>query len=161
MYIPARSPMLSADAKPDAESVEAERAKELRRSGLILDDAAMQEAWEHGNEKRYIPIKFRYNKPTADTLASAERLGVLDRHIRKQLRSMAKELRAGSIAADPFYRSQQENACLNCDYFDACHFAEGENGEQSRFMPKLAEGRVWGMMQERWQRPDGKEDAHG
>ena len=148
MYIPARSPMLSADAKPDAESVETERAKELRRSGLILDDAALQEAWEHGNEKRYIPIKFKYNKPSEDSIASLERLGLLDRHIRRQLKSMAKQLRAGSIAADPYYRSQSDNACLHCDYYDACHFVEGRGGEKSRYLPKYSPAEVWAMMEE-------------
>ena len=148
MYIPARSPMLSADARPDAGSVEAERSKELRRSGLILDDPVMQEAWEHGNEKRYIPIKFKYNKPSEDSIASLERLGLLDRHIRRQLKGMAKQLRAGSIAADPYYRSQSDNACLHCDYFDACHFVEGRGGEKSRYLPKYSPAEVWAMMEE-------------
>ena len=103
----------------------------------------------------------KFKKSSTEGVATLEQLGLLAQHIRGSLTEMARELHRGSIAADPYYRSQQENACLNCDYFDACHFAEGENGEQSRFMPKLAEGRVWGMMQERWQRPDGKEDAHG
>ena len=46
-----------------------------------------------------------------------------------------------------FIRSQQENACLNCDYFAACHFSEGENGERSRYMPRLSENKVWGMLE--------------
>ncbi len=61
---------------------------------------------------------------------------------------MAEQLRAGSIAADPFYRSQQENACLNCEYYDACHFSDGENGEQSRYMPRLSADKVWTMMEQ-------------
>ena len=39
--------------------------------------------------------------------------------------------------------------------------AEGENGERSRFMPKLTDGRTWGLLQGRWERPAGKEDGHG
>jgi ATP-dependent helicase/nuclease subunit B len=148
MYIPARSPMLSSDTRMDAEAVTAERAKELRRSGLVLDSEAVREAWEHGSEKRYIPLKFRYGKPTADTLASAERLGLLDRHIRRQLRDMAKQLRAGSIAADPFYRSQADNACLRCDYADACGFVEGRGGEKSRYLAKYSPEEVWALMEE-------------
>ncbi len=148
MYIPARSPMLSSDGRMDADEIRTERGKELRRSGLLLDDESVKEAWEHGNEKRYIPIKFRWNKPTADTLASLERLGLLDRHIRRQLRDMARQLRAGSIAADPYYRSQTDNACLHCDYRDACQFAEGRGGEKSRFMPKYSPEEVWALMEE-------------
>ena len=153
MYIPARSPMLSSETRLDEEAILSERSKELRRSGLLLDEEVVKEAWEHGSEKRYIPIKFRWNKPTADTLASLERLGLLDRHIRRQLRDMARQLRAGSIAADPYYRSQSDNACLHCDYFDACQFTEGRGGEKSRFMPRYSPEEVWAMMEER--------EAHG
>ena len=100
------------------------------------------------NEKRYIPIKFKYNKPSEDSIASLERLGLLDRHIRRQLKGMAKQLRAGSIAADPYYRSQSDNACLHCDYYDACHFVEGRGGEKSRYLPKYSPAEVWAMMEE-------------
>ena len=148
MYVPARSRILSMPRDADEESVSAERAKEQRRSGLVREDAALIEAWERGDDKRYIPIKFRGGKPAADSLASAERLGLLDRHIKKTLAGMAKQLRQGSIAADPFYRGQQENACLNCDYFDACHFSDGENGESCRYTPKLSAEKVWALMEE-------------
>ena len=148
MYVPARSRILSMPRDADDESVSAERAKEQRRSGLVREDAALIEAWERGDDKRYIPVKFRAGKPSADSLASAERLGLLDRHIKKTLAGMAKQLRQGSIAADPFYRGQQENACLNCDYFDACHFSDGENGESCRYTPKLSAEKVWALMEE-------------
>jgi hypothetical protein len=82
------------------------------------------------------------------TCRSAERLGLLSRHIQKELAGMARQLRRGSIAADPYYRSAQENACLSCDYFSACHFAEGEGGEKSRYLAKLTTEEVWKRMEE-------------
>jgi len=148
VYVPARNAMLSVNRDVDDESAEAARKKELQRSGMVLDDEALINAWEHGEEKLYIPLKFRYGKPSADSIASLERMGLLAAHIKKNLAKMAAELRQGSIAADPYYRSQQENACLFCDYFDACHFADGENGENCRFLPKLSPEKVWEMMEE-------------
>ena len=148
MYIPARSPLMNMGRGAGEEEILSERAKELRRSGLILDDAALQEAWEHGADKRYIPIKIRYGKPVMDSVADTEKLGVLNRHIEKSLRQMAATLRQGSIAADPYYRSQQENACMNCDFYEACHFSEGVNGESCRYQPKLNVEKVWAMMEE-------------
>ena len=147
MYVPARNAMLSLTKDLSDEEAEKKRGEELRRSGLVLDDAAAIEAWEKGEDKRYIPLKFRGGKPNGDSLATAERLGLLAEHIRKTLADMAGQLHRGSIAADPYYRSQQENACLNCDYFAACHFLEGENGESSRFMPKLSDNKVWGLLE--------------
>ena len=113
----------------------------------MREDPALIEAWERGDDKRYIPVKFRTGKPSADALASAERLGLLDRHIKKTLAGMAKQLRQGSIAADPFYRGQQENACLNCDYYDACHFADGQEGETCRYLPRLYPEKVWDLLE--------------
>ena len=147
MYIPARSAMLSRSEDTDDETIEKELRDELRRSGILLDDPDLQEAWEKGENKRYIPIKMRYGKPTEDSVASAQRLGLLYKHIQKTLAEMAGQLRQGHISADPYYRGQQENACLNCDFFDACHFADGQNGESCRYLPKLAPDQIWGMLE--------------
>ncbi len=148
MYIPARSPMLSADGPTEDADLAAARARELRRSGLVLSTPSVMEAWEHGEDKRYIPVKFKSGKPSPETVADAEQLGLLSRQIRKELGVMARQLRAGSIAADPWYRSQQENACLNCDFAAACAFREGQNGEQSRYLAKLSAEEAWAKMEE-------------
>ena len=142
MYIPARDVLLSADSRPSDGELEAERAKELRRSGLVLDDEALIEAWEKGEDKRYIPLKISRGKITGG-LADAERLGRLSRHVKKCLRDMAKELRQGSISADPYFRSDRNNACQTCDFFDACQFSDGENGEKTRYQPNLRDEQVW------------------
>lgn len=148
MYVPARASLLSAPGSLSAEQAESERLEELRRSGLVLDDPALIEAWEHGEDKRYIPLRVSRGKVNVETVASAERLGLLQRHIQKELTEMAGQLRSGSISADPYYRSQQENACLNCDYYDACHFSDGRDGERSRYMPKLSAEKIWNLMEE-------------
>ena len=147
LYIPARDVTLSASADISDEEIAKERAKQIKRSGLILDDPAVINAMEHSETPRYIPVKFKEGVAQGDALASAERLGLLAKHIDGTLRNMAAELKRGSIAADPYYRAQQENACLNCDYFDACHFADGENGESVRKMPKLAATKVWSILE--------------
>ena len=125
------------------EDAEKERASQLRRSGLILDDGAAVNAMEHGDTPRYIPVKFKNGVPTGDALATLEGFGRLAGHIDDALKAMAGELKRGSIAADPYYRSQQENACLNCDYFDVCHFSDGECGENLNYEPKLKPDEAW------------------
>ena len=147
MYVPARSAMAALDGEGTDEEIAAFLQKEARRSGLVLDDPALIEAWEKGEDKRYIPLKFRSGKPAADSAASAERMGLLYRHIRKTLGGMAAELRRGAIAADPYLRPSRESACDNCDYRDACHFSDGEAGESSRYLPKLSAERVWELLE--------------
>ena len=147
MYVPARSAMAAVDSDTDTEGIEKQLRRELRRSGLVLADDALIEAWEHGGDKIYIPLKSRTGKLEGESFASAERLGLLRRHIEKTLGDMARELRGGTISADPYYRTQRETACMNCDYFEACHFADGEAGESCRYMPKLGAEQVWTMLE--------------
>ena len=123
----------------------AEKAKQRRRSGLLLEDETVLQAMEHGDAPAYLPLKFRDGQPAGESLASLERLGVLSKHIEKTLRSRAKELRAGSIAADPWYRSQTENACALCDYAQACHRGEDD---RIRYMSKLPADEVWARLEE-------------
>ncbi len=158
MILPARDLMLASDRPLSEEETEKERLKELRRSGLVLRDEGLIEAWEKGEDKRYIPVVIRGKKSLSEELirsdelvgglARAEQLGRLSRHIRTLLGQMARELRQGSIAADPYYRSGADFACQTCDFYDACQFAEGENGEKSRYQPKLGDGRVWELIEE-------------
>lgn len=148
LYIPARDVLLSSTGDMSDEELGQKRAAELKRSGLILGEPEVIQAMERGDEPRYLPVKFKGGVPSGDALASAEQFGLLSRHIERTLADMASQLRRGSIAADPYYRSQQENACLHCDYFAACHFADGENGESLRSAPRLAATRVWSVMEE-------------
>ena len=153
MYLPARNELLSVDAGADEGAIAKKRSDALRRSGLVLDEPELLEAWEKGEDKRYIPVKFSRRKDSSDSLASMERMGRLARHLRLTLTGMAGELRRGSIAADPYYRSQQESACLRCDYLEACFFSDGEDGERCRYLPKLSDEKVWELL-------DREEDAH-
>ncbi len=144
MYVPARVPTVSVSGTDSDDEIRAKREKELRRSGLVLDNEAVKEAWEHGESKLYFPVTPR---SVESVLASEERLGTLFQRVKKNLGAMAHELHGGSIAADPLYRSMQDNACVNCDYFDVCHFADGENGEKCRFAPKLKPKEVWALLE--------------
>ncbi len=157
MYVPARSPLLSLDADDEAEA-EKQRRDTLRRSGLVLGDEALMEAWEKGEDKRYIPVKFKNGQAGSAGVASLAQLGELETHIRDTLGEMAQALNRGSIAADPYYRSQQETACAKCEFYDACHFIDGENGEHYRCLPRYSDKEVWGMLEEqRLARTNGEE----
>lgn len=120
LYVPAFDRLLSGSEDLPDEKIQQEKAKAHRRSGLVLDDPEVIAAMEEGGEYRYLPVTVKKRGSTApDALASAEQLGILSRHISETLRRLAGELRAGSITADPYYKSQQKNACAYCEYAGA------------------------------------------
>ena len=100
-----------------------------------------------GGEYQYLPVTVKKKgSDVPDALATAEQMGILARHIHTTLRELACELKSGSIAADPYYQNQQKNACLFCDYADACYFEDGRHGDTRRFLPTLPATKVWTMM---------------
>lgn len=144
LYVPARDVLVSAPGDLSDGEIAQKRAAQVRRSGLILSDPDVLNAMEHGDAKRYLPVRFnRSGEAAGDALASAEQLGALSRHIQQTLLELARELRGGSITADPYYRSQQDTACTYCDYLDICHFAPGADGDRHRVLEKLPATKVW------------------
>ena len=147
MYVPARSALVAVDGADETAEIDRKQRGELRRSGLVLDDPDMIRAWEKDDEPLYIPLKrAKGGGWSPESVASAAQMGRLYRHVRKTIASMAEELRGGAIDADPYFRSRTDRACENCDFFDACRFAEGEAGEHSRCLKKLKAEEVWALM---------------
>lgn len=145
MYVPARDVLVSAKAGMSAEEILAEKLKAHRRSGLVLANDDVLAAMERGDSPCYIPVKLKNGVYSGD-IASAERLGLLSRHIDRILREMAGELHSGCIAADPYFRTQMENACHFCDYAAACHF--GSADDKIRYLKKMKPDEVWEKLEE-------------
>ncbi len=149
LYIPARDVLVSARADISDEEIVAAKAKALKRSGLLLDDASVLQAMEQGESPRFIPVSFKKGAYSGSALASAENLGELSRHIDETLCALARELHEGSIKASPFFRSEQDCACLYCDFKDSCRFDEDQ--DERRYMGKMKPEEVWALL--------GKESA--
>ena len=124
--------------------------KQLTRQGLVLDNADVLSAMEHSGEGfRFLPLRVKTSgEITGEALASAEQLGKLGRHIRRVLEDICQELAGGNIAADPFWRGPEKNACRFCDYAAACHFEEGRGGDCRRWMGSMKSNEFWQKLEE-------------
>lgn len=145
LYSPARVSTIRADSELSDEELALLRRGDTRRSGLVLDDEEVLEAMEPGPDKRFVPVRFKkggeYTAQTQGNVASLERFGALGRFIDGTMEKLAAELRAGSVAADPWFKSARENACAFCDYREACLFDEGRDGW--RMQTKLSPAEAW------------------
>ena len=154
LYMPAREVILSMDRNSTDGDIEKQRAKSLRRHGLLLNDGDVIEAMEHGSTPKYIPVKFNKDGDAqGDSLVDAEKFGILSRHIDSVLLDMGKSLRNGEISADPYFKNSLDNACLYCDYYEACHFGD-DKADHVRYISKLRPGQVWDKMRQ-------KEESNG
>ncbi len=148
LYAPAREDILPASRSLSDAELEAQRAKKLRRSGLVLGEPGVINAMEHGDDKKYLPVKTSAGGLKAgDALAETEQFEDLSRHIDRMLSKIAGSVHGGSIEARPYYKGQADTACLFCDYRSACHFSE-KDGDKRQYLKKLTAEEAWQQIKE-------------
>ena len=74
---------------------------------------------------------------------------------REPLEEICRELAEGNIAADPFWRGPEKNACRFCDYAAACLFEEGRGGDCRRWLPSVKSRDFWKQLEEETDGEDG------
>ena len=116
----------------------------------------MEEPGEAGI--RFLPVKVnKAGAITGEALVSAERLGKLARHTGRILEEIGRELAAGNIAADPFWRGPGKNACQYCEFFRACQFEE--HRDKRRWVPSVRNSDFWDWLAQREEKEGGED--HG
>ena len=147
LYFPARDAVVAGSRAMGERERRKAMDQALKRSGLILDEPEVISAMEHPGPEgiRFLPVRVsaRTGNISGDALVSAERLGKLERHIGGILHSIGRELAAGNINADPYWRGPEKNACLYCKYGAACQFEEGRGGDRRRYLPTVRGEAFW------------------
>ena len=150
LYLPARDVILNMDRTVDEQTLRRAFDKELRRSGLLLQDPQVLAAMEHSalEEPRYLPLALDKDHNITRGIASAAQLGKLSRYVDHLLHQVAREVGEGNIDADPCYRSETDNACLYCAFAGACHFSDGEAGDHVSPIYPLKPEEFWRQVDE-------------
>jgi len=157
LYLPARDVTVSGRRSMSEEERRKLLDKQLRRKGLVLDDPEVLSAMEQPGEDgiRFLPVKMNKSGTlSGDGLVSARRFARLERHVDRVLRDICRELAAGNIAADPFWRGPDKNACRYCDYAAACHFEEGRGGDCRRWLSAVSAEEFWQSIEDQPEQTD-------
>lgn len=124
-YFPARVPYLSVDGRLEPEEADAERKSQWKRSGLLLQDEAVLQAMEPGeNPSRCYSLK-KDGTPTGD-LADREQMKLLQNYVFDILAQLVEDIASGDVTANPYTRGTSHNACTYCPYDPICHSATVE-----------------------------------
>ena len=151
LYVPVRDELPDAPRDVDEDALRAMRDKALRRSGLLSDDMELLEAMEHGLEGdgRFIPVSIKVKKgedePTLaakSAVADLAKFGRLARYTHEKLLEMGRELRNGSVTADPCKKDKNSSYCDWCEFHAACRFDETA-GDKARWLKHLSDEDFW------------------
>ena len=149
LYVPAREPLVNADRRVTPDEAEKRKEKELKRSGLLLrgvNDEVLR-AMEADPGRRYLPVKISKANEVSGSIADGDQFRQLGKFVEKTLGEMAAEVRRGSIAADPWFKNEGDNACKWCDYAEACHFSE--ETDKRRYRSALKPEAFWNMIEQK------------
>lgn len=156
LYLPARDDILAQERNVTPEKLAQERAKALRRSGLVLNEPEVLRAMEHDalTEPKYLPLRADREGNLSGGIATAAQLGRLGSYVERLLHDIAAEVRSGVIDADPCCHDESDSVCRFCDWAGACHFEDGRRGDRLRYIRKVTAA-------EFWQELEGEEDGRG
>ena len=165
LYTPTRDPILPGARGMTDEQIKAALRRNLRRSGMVLDDPRVLQAMEHSalEEPCYLPVTAKRDKEgkllLGGSLASSEQLGKLGQYVDHLLRRIAREMAAGNIDADPYARSPQDTACTYCPFAPACHFTPGQGRDHLEYIRSVKNGEFWSDLDEMLTGEEAQEHA--
>lgn len=136
MYMPAaRDTLKATDVEVGDDVVRSNISKDLKRSGMYLDDRRIIDAMEIGDEKRFVNLKYdknndEYCSNAQSTLATLEEFGIIKRYIDMLFNDVIDNMKAGNIEASPIEeKNSGGSSCSYCPYHPICRF-EGEPREK-------------------------------
>lgn len=155
LYVPASlSYKDTAPANEDGEKLsESAQSKELKYSGLLLDNEKVLDAMEKGVGGEFIPVdKNKDGKLSkSSSVVSAEIFDRIFDSIEIRIKNMAESLYFGEIDAFP-----EEKACEYCDYRSVCRF---EDGDPVNIYESLTTERAIEKIIKETERKEAKEDG--
>jgi len=121
-YFPARSPIISASGKLDADEANAARSKEWKRKGLILANTDVIAAMEPEGAPKRLSCKTDKEGNLTGDIATSEQLKLLRDYIFRVLRRLIGEIAQGNVDPNPYTRGSAHSACTYCPYKAVCHY---------------------------------------
>ena len=120
-YFPARAPYVSADGAMTEEEAQAQRRKDWKRPGLLLEDTDSLTAMDPSENWELLRCDKDKNGQITGDVASRQQLGTLKQYVKMLLEKMVDHIAEGDTTANPYSRGTSYDACTFCPYGNICH----------------------------------------
>lgn len=124
-YFPARVPYLSSDGRLSPEEADLARQSQWKRRGLLLEDEAVLEAMEPGENPSRSFKRGKDGTPVGE-FAQRQQLHQLETYLFRVLANLVEDIASGNVSANPYTRGSEHDPCRFCDYAAVCHPASVE-----------------------------------
>lgn len=129
LYVNIIDQMIKADKNKTDEEIEQEIKKQFKMQGLILADVNVVRMMDKTLDKgasNLIPAYLDQNQNISEARSSAitkDEFKILQKHIDKVIKEIAKEIYSGGIEIKPYYNQKKKKTpCDYCEYKSICNF---------------------------------------
>lgn len=126
LYIPANNSGDKLSRRADESAVAAQKLKNGRMNGMILEDLTVLQGMERNCEGRFINAYVDKKGVMKGTFLSLNGFMQLHKKIDSMLHDMGIKLHTGEISALPLVESEDKSPCIYCDYKDICRRSEAD-----------------------------------
>ena len=154
LYFPVKDPVLDTRyADLDSVSLEAERTRKIRPSGLILDDreAVSLFSSDPGLLSEVAPVTVNKDgsiSAARSSVADARKLSLLSAYARRKMIETGERILGGEIAPSPLKENDRMDACSYCAMKAVCRFTGHDPQMRYRQMPNIPQDDIWKRMAE-------------
>ena len=165
LYFPVRDPVLdSRYADLDDASLEAERTRKIRPSGLILDDreAVSLFSSDPGLLSEVAPVTLNKDgsiSAARSSVADARKLSLLSAYARRKMIETGERILGGEIAPSPLKENDRMDACSYCAMKAVCRFTGHDPQMRYRQMPNIPPDEIWKRMAEETESAGGRKET--
>ena len=143
LYFPARASRVSIQDKYDEASLNKEREREEKRSGLLLDHPSVLEAMDPSDSLHYLPCKRNKDGVIKGDLASEEQFALLEQHVFDKVADLTDQLYSGDLEPNPYYIDSNHHGCAWCPFKSICG-----SKTNKRILEKISRSDFWERLKE-------------
>ena len=152
-YFRITEPSLSLNTEVSAEEIEETLYKEMKMSGLLLQEDALIAGMDHSLKQKdgdgfkgssvIVPVSFKVNGEaySNSNLATEEQYAAILQFVTERTKEIGEAMKAGIITPAPF-REGQRNPCSYCKYRSICRH-DYEERPKWRKLKKVSKADFW------------------
>ncbi len=129
LYFKIDDPIFRAESRYDEDKTESKILSELKMKGLLLGEEQLLGATDSVTA-------------SAAKKATYKNFVELDKHLRRVIADLCKEMAKGSISIRP-YNKQDFSPCRFCGYQNVCRFDVRKKGNDYEYINKMKDDEIW------------------
>ena len=151
LYMPIRDPFIRTDGPRDRESALEQVRKELRMTGIVIDDLnviRLMDKTTSLGQSDLVNVQFTKQGVSANSpVASYDQMRALLDYVMRKITAISEEIVSGRIDISPFLKNKVRG-CKYCPFEPFCVFDVLLEGNEYRVLRNIPKDAIWGLIED-------------